>query len=67
MGKRAGVKRSLNDKVETMINSAIAGIRPGLEKALDASVGKTIEQLKADVQPFLDACGTKAKAKPAAA
>ena len=68
MGRRAGVKRSLNDKVETMIGNAIDGIKPGLEKALDGAIGKTIDSLKADIQPFLlDACGTKAKAKPAAA
>lgn len=55
-GKRAGVKKNLNNKVEAMINNAIDGIKPGLEKALEGAVGKTVDQLKADVQPFLDAC-----------
>ena len=68
MGKRAGVKRSLNNKVEAMINNAIDGIKPGLEKVLDGAIGKTVDQLKADVQPFLDACcKPDTKAKPVAA
>ena len=66
-GKRAGVKKNLNNKVEAMINNAIEGIKPGLEKALDGAIGKTVDQLKADVQPFLEACLPDAKKAKTAA
>ena len=66
-GKRAGVKKNLNNKVEAMINNAIDGIKPGLEKALDGAIGKTVDQLKADVQPFLEACLPDAKKAKTAA
>lgn len=53
VGKKKGVKRQLNDKVEAMISGAIEGIRPEIQKALDNSIGSTVETLKKEVQPFL--------------
>jgi hypothetical protein len=64
-GKKKGTKAVLNDKVESMISSAIEGIRPEIQKALDNSVGNTIEKLKMEVQPFIDSIKPTDKKKAA--